>query len=933
MLNFQSRSKEIKAGWKSEIKTNDSAILDEEPFNSLHSELLCLVLKHMAIENFPPKLKSDIAFEAYNYFFESDYHTANREQLCINPTLLEMQSNHWFVHHSVCPFNSFLPLSVSELEQDDETGKKVLSSYCQKVLKQYVMRFRLREMNDIQWFFHDCDLLQLCYTLSEKFDVIDCSNLADEVGLANLLNAAGRRLSEELESLLLTDTVFWSTLASTPVRYVEEALGAPFTMLPSMYGLRLNDSFLCGASTRPISTTTISLAWKRTLSYENVRPDLLLSLSECLKRLARKCFVLPNQTSVENCGMKFYTPMTFLFVLQSAAERFGRGYDSFFDLQPCQQFFDPPFELVWRTLHHWTWLTKSSFLNKYLNLNALHLDNVNGHNSKFAGIQLLCACVPFERAWISDYNPASLQSPPIFRLVLVPSKVYRKLNKDQPFDISKCNGAHCVDNLRVVFKKIQGQPTGWIRISFCLIADHGLASTHSAFVLDVQTGLPIIGIGPVGSLHVEPFKERHPFADSDSFLPKELANTSQPSWCVALIETEFQYRVQIGYFSDEKVEGIIELCLGLVLVFIIVKIIVGLTWLTDRQMPCESAHRITLTLARPLNVRPLTIALPYPFDVDSVTAVPDGIGEIQLTLNKAIYEPWPAQFTNPPELSADRLFRRRSVNDELIKLLNIHMQQQFDFDGVLSNKVLIEKLSTLDRLRHLIAGLYELVLKKNHLFITIRCFESETFLTGVENLQDIEPDWYLKIHRPILFDRNDNPVLIISAFDRILALKQITRGEWTEDQILADFQRIFLDEANGNVASIVATSRQECQLFRFLLRFNSTRLSPSQSQIANLPPGKRNPWLATFLSPCYSHQGLSVQEFLGQLFITQKVQSQSSLIVKESALSRHCGHCKRPSDKLKNCARCKVYRYCDVECQRNDWAVHKRICKWIVVKP
>ncbi|KAJ6574903.1 hypothetical protein B0H19DRAFT_1126288 [Mycena capillaripes] len=52
-------------------------------------------------------------------------------------------------------------------------------------------------------------------------------------------------------------------------------------------------------------------------------------------------------------------------------------------------------------------------------------------------------------------------------------------------------------------------------------------------------------------------------------------------------------------------------------------------------------------------------------------------------------------------------------------------------------------------------------------------------------------------------------------------------------------------------------------------------------------------------------------------------------------LSRSCARCHRdpfeaPEAKLKRCGRCKVIRYCSVECQTADYKRHKNICKSIV---
>ncbi|KAL4078090.1 hypothetical protein J3A83DRAFT_4356774 [Scleroderma citrinum] len=42
---------------------------------------------------------------------------------------------------------------------------------------------------------------------------------------------------------------------------------------------------------------------------------------------------------------------------------------------------------------------------------------------------------------------------------------------------------------------------------------------------------------------------------------------------------------------------------------------------------------------------------------------------------------------------------------------------------------------------------------------------------------------------------------------------------------------------------------------------------------------------------------------------------------------KQCEHCRVKSSGLKMCARCRVVRYCSVECQRSHWKTHKRSCR------
>ena len=96
--------------------------------------------------------------------------------------------------------------------------------------------------------------------------------------------------------------------------------------------------------------------------------------------------------------------------------------------------------------------------------------------------------------------------PPKLRLWLIPHDVYENMSMDKPLDLSECvTVAHSIDNILLRFKK--DLTSGWVTVSFPLVSDHGLSDTHSGVVVDIQTGVPIIPIGPVRSLQTEPFTQ------------------------------------------------------------------------------------------------------------------------------------------------------------------------------------------------------------------------------------------------------------------------------------------------------------------------------------------------------------------------------------------------------------------------------------------
>jgi hypothetical protein len=318
------------------------------------------MVDHMVVEHFPQELKTAIAFEAYNFFFDmEDDIPSGSEGKIINPTMLDPKSKCWTVDHTVCPFNSYLPFPLNnDLDPQKMNEGTVATHYCQSVLQKWLHLYKIK-MDMIKWVFHYGDPIELCYTLTEFFDAIDCSGLADRVGLANLVNAAGRRLSDEPESVMLVETSAWAKLAPTVIHYLEEALCAPSVYFPTLYGLRLADSLHIGALVRPESSsrTTVCVTFKRTPSYQNLKLDFVTSFHSWLTRLARQCFARGKQPLEEICGMECYTPVTFFFVVGSAAQRMNRGCDTFRQVQKLLTELDDTNVLAWRTMCQWTWLS------------------------------------------------------------------------------------------------------------------------------------------------------------------------------------------------------------------------------------------------------------------------------------------------------------------------------------------------------------------------------------------------------------------------------------------------------------------------------------------------------------------------------------------------------------------------------------------------
>ncbi len=345
-----------------------------------------------------------------------------------------------------------------------------------------------------------------------------------------------------------------------------------------------------------------------------------------------------------------------------------------------------------------------------------------------------------------------------------------------------------------------------------------------------------------------------------------------------------------------------------------------LTWKTDRQPPCESACSIKLTLARPSDSQSLSFAVPFPFFEDTVTSVPVKPGQIRLHLQKALYEPWPTQFISRWEYAVDRMMPWRYVGDDPLMEISVPLDQQFESFKVVNSP----RNVSLSHVRLALCRFFELIVKHNHEFLTIEGPTKETH--DVSPAKAHEPDWYVRVHLPIRSDQYGNPFLVLSVFDCNLAPKLVQKGKMSEEKIDLDFKRIFSNESSrtNHIPSITLPHLGASQLFRGLLRLNSTKMLPSQWQEENLPLGENSPWLATFLSPCFSHYPRSVSEIWNE-FQIKKRQFNGQ---KPANTQRHvCSSCQRKDGvSMKICANCKAIYYCDVKCQRAHWGQHKKVC-------
>ena len=230
--------------------------------------------------------------------------------------------------------------------------------------------------------------------MKNKFNVVHCANLEDDFGLANLIPAVSNCLIEDCpEAMLLTETSNWvmhfiqvsnDNVKEKPsfIRYVERALACPFSMLPTIYDLKLTkltkltNHLQLGSSTyihlHDINCTRspVSLKWLKVPGYSNnVKLATSSELQNAIGRLFKLCFIHPLTccstalfTDATLKKPKFlkkecrsdslpYTPLTFDYFFHSMLKRSVWVEGTLDSL--CLSAVPPPHQLTWRTVKVW----------------------------------------------------------------------------------------------------------------------------------------------------------------------------------------------------------------------------------------------------------------------------------------------------------------------------------------------------------------------------------------------------------------------------------------------------------------------------------------------------------------------------------------------------------------------------------------------------
>ena len=299
-----------------------------------------------------------------------------------------------------------------------------------------------------------------------------------------------------------------------------------------------------------------------------------------------------------------------------------------------------------------------------------------------------------------------------------------------------------------------------------------------------------------------------------------------------------------------------------------------------QRWPCQSSHRITVSLD---DLEPLTITLPYPILSDTIKAtLNQESGTVDVVAAKALNDIW------PEDVIRDQ-FRSNVENlEEYTNLKGItgHLESQYRkitfVRGALSVSDNFDDL--LSKMRSTIAGIFRFAAKEKKMFIEVRSKgPSET------------KEWFIRAHLPIRTSSRGAPIILLSALDQSQVAHQTPQDQDKLKETLCD------RDVSKQLYTLLLP-REELQLFRSILRFNSTKIQPTTWQKKNLPQGGDSPYLATFIQPLYFDGFIPDPDVVGAC--------------------RHCGK----EGAQRRCGRCHTAPYCSAECQRADWPDHKSMC-------
>ena len=298
-----------------------------------------------------------------------------RQKGCLNSTFLTPDGScNWALTDFLsCPFDAYFPVPFNDQPSSDLDFGNSAYRYCKVKLQSLATGLQNRK-DRIAFTFHLNSSIDLCLKdvkLKSCFQVIHCTDIVDDFGLANILIAATGCLADIPESVLLTETRRRAKPKPTVTKYVEDNLCCPVSLITTVYGVRLanhvglgstechelhNMQFDCSKHVQSV----ITLKWLKAPTYStNIKLGLTSDLKMVIERLTDLCHlkldVKKHFADVED-GEELptarpLTPLTLFYILQSLLNRLHWVDGTIGHL--VQMAIPSCFSLAWKTMEKW----------------------------------------------------------------------------------------------------------------------------------------------------------------------------------------------------------------------------------------------------------------------------------------------------------------------------------------------------------------------------------------------------------------------------------------------------------------------------------------------------------------------------------------------------------------------------------------------------
>ncbi|GMH37253.1 hypothetical protein BSKO_05126 [Bryopsis sp. KO-2023] len=871
----------------------------------------------------------------------STYDPGDAEHFSPNVTLLDPQTRRWMVHYVSSPFHAYQNI----LRDENLRNAGGLVKACQRRLQEWVDAFqtRTRRASPTVEVSLDCsDALELCLSggSSRTFDVIDTTNLADHVGLLNLVVCAGPLLSKKPGSRLSTATLTWASDNSSISEYLDKALSFNPKFAPTILGLRLvTDLERSQATSQRImdrisrGNDEVRLYWEPAPSPSppaSVDDELIVrslqsntkipqdpepcAIGIQLARILRACCLLPLADGHNDvCGLQLSSPTTFALLLRNLGSRCILDTTANAPL--------PENLLEWCKKYCVSFGLEAEKVARLMDSSRGGLVEVRGQLRR---------------------NPlmlAMMKPTPTVRVALVHQSLWKKsTNIERVNDalVSDLAARHSSDmSLVHVIANILADEAGNVR--FLLPEDHGLEASEWEVVL-MDLDLPG-GMSP------------HSHANMKSM---EQSTFESP---VDLVNEVTERGSEAGYLKEYGDRFVVRLpCNSPVQKSDIFKEF-------DQSSPGEPSLSVELgSPSAPDQSLKIDFPSPVVLHEASFNRLPSQ-QEIECIFPKSsVFSPINSGPTKLIDVA--NLPDFKNMNELKVKLammFSIHemMYKHSEEDSAVSAVTVDPSYD----LRSTISVLFGRLLEDSAR-VHVLYHDMEQGKSGED------PVMSLVVLGPVKRMEDGEPALLVTYVDHKVDLKaRMKSGRFAMERYMSRFHSV-LGEFGTKGQGIIVVGEEEVKLLRKMLKENAARLKPSRWQAKHVEEDSE--WLPSFVKPVYPDNmktGLvgskGLRETMEKLSVTEAMDAVTKLATGGSlreAVTKHasggflreagmkaaakassrvvppppenveeiknavtCASCGTTSG-LKRCGGCGKVWYCGRDCQKGHWGAHKHQC-------